>query len=85
MTQLVKIDEVAPDEFESVANTAEVTFEIREDGTYDVATNQQVNTNTEVPPATLVPDPHPLLLLFSGIVGLFGLGRLRARKHGGAA
>ncbi|MEE2672844.1 MAG: hypothetical protein VX466_03560 [Myxococcota bacterium] len=85
VTQLVLVDEMAPDVFESIASAGAATFEIREDGTYHVATDVQVNTDTEVPPAILVPEPHPLLLLFSGILGLFGLGRLRAGRHGGAA
>ncbi|MEE2672842.1 MAG: exo-alpha-sialidase [Myxococcota bacterium] len=86
VTQLVKVDEVEEDEFLPINFEAEPTLEIKEDGTYEAGTDNLVSTDSDVPPAmVVVPEPHPLFLLLSGIVGLFGLGRLRARKHGGAA
>ncbi|NQZ99673.1 MAG: hypothetical protein HRU01_24460, partial [Myxococcales bacterium] len=66
-----------------VGNEATPTLEIQEDGTYLVGTDTLINSNTEVPPAVAVPEPHPVLQLFAGIVGLLALGRLRARKPRG--
>ncbi|NQZ99391.1 MAG: hypothetical protein HRU01_23025, partial [Myxococcales bacterium] len=83
VSQLIKIDETAPDEFETIDQLATPTLEIREDGTYLAGTDTLINSNTEVPPAIAVPEPHPMLQLFAGIVGLLALGRLRARKPRG--
>ena len=87
VTQLVKVDSMGNviDQEAIPELLATPTYDVTEEGTFLAGTNTMVNSNSEVPPAVLVPEPHALLLLFSGIVGLFGLGRLRTRKHGGAA
>ncbi len=79
-TRIVKldIDETEPESF-AFDQEANVVFEIREDGTYD-SNGNKVSSNTTVLPA-MVPEPHALLQLFPGILGLLALERLRARKR----